>query len=252
MATECIHGLEEGLCGICFPRRAPEPSPRSSRVVTPRQRTPRERAPRAAQPAEKPLNLAEQRVFHLTHIRNLESILDTGGLLADVRSSVDLSSELTRELRRTAELADGSSVADHVPFFLSPTPALWDDVRRGVPDPRFTPAAIAADAYDFLFLGSTFGTLPELAIMSDGDAAATFTRFATSAEDKGRMLRRLRNDDDAMRTAEVLVPETVPFDSITMVGVANDKVRDVVRTILARSDCTPRVVVYPPWFQPPV
>jgi hypothetical protein len=33
--------------------------------------------------------------------------------------------------------------------------------------------------------------------------------------------------------------------------VANDKVRSAVRDILTTSDFTPKISVYPPWFQQP-
>ena len=50
---------------------------------------------------------------------------------------------------------------------------------------------------------------------------------------------------------EVLVPESGPFSSGTLVGVPNDKVRDAVKETLADlGDAAPRVAVYPPWFRP--
>ncbi|MES1211928.1 MAG: hypothetical protein ABUT11_00115, partial [Leifsonia sp.] len=58
----------------------------------------------------------------------------------------------------------------------------------------------------------------------------------------------------------LLAPPPVPFSAITLVGVANEPVRDQVRQLLAdagvghasngRSEgAAPKVAVYPPWFQ---
>jgi hypothetical protein len=68
------------------------------------------------------------------------------------------------------------------------------------------------------------------------------------------MLRTLRagEESEAMLAAELLVRESFPIEQISLIGVANDKVRTAVRAILAASDTKhgPKVVVYPPWFQP--
>ena len=38
-------------------------------------------------------------------------------------------------------------------------------------------------------------------------------------------------------------------DRISLIGVANDKVRQIVRAILSPSGFATKVAVYPPWFQ---
>ncbi|WP_407943856.1 DarT ssDNA thymidine ADP-ribosyltransferase family protein [Marisediminicola senii] len=45
--------------------------------------------------------------------------------------------------------------------------------------------------------------------------------------------------------------ESFPVDQVTLLGVANDKVRDQVKKILAGAAHKPKVAVYPPWFQRP-
>jgi hypothetical protein len=228
---ECIHGLEIPLCAICYPTAAPE-KPRAARVSAPR-------APRAAgvTAPRKSIDVAGQRVFHVTHIRNLEPILRAGGLQAAATPEVDLSTELTRELRRTVELSTGGSVADFVSFFLSPSASLWDDLRRGAEDEtRWSPAARAAASADLVVLVTTVGALGEAAIVADGDAAGDETR---------RMLERLHGTEAAL-AAEVLVKDSLPFTAVQLIGVANDRVRDRVRDLTHA-----KVVVYPPWFQQP-
>lgn len=260
---ECIHGLDAGLCGTCFPRSAPEP-PRRSSVVRPPVRPPARpsavpgatRAPRTRRPAAEPrpqarVTAATHRIFHITHIRNLDAILDTGGLIAGVPPIVDLSSTVTRELRRTAETSPGVTVAAHVPFFVSPNAEQWDELRRGAAGMHWSPAARSADAADLVVLVATFGAVADTAVVADADAAGTLTRFSASPADAERMLRLLIAKQERLNIAEVLVPERVPLDAFSLIGVANDRVRDRVRQQLVGREFTPKVVVYPPWFQPP-
>lgn len=234
--SECIHGLEVPLCDICYPKAVVE-KPKPVRTAGPR-------VNRIAgtTSTKKSLNISEQRVYHVTHINNLESILDADAILADATPNVDLSTELTRELRRTAEVAPGLSVADYVPFYLLPNATLWEDLRGGAQDEtRWSAAARAAASTDFVFLVTTVAALGEGAVVTDGDAAGSLTRFA-SGDDRGRMLQHLYDTEHAL-AAEALGRSSVPFSAIQLIGVANDRVRDRVR------EFTPtRVAVYPPWF----
>lgn len=237
---ECIHGLEIPLCDICYPKTPPV-QPVAVRVARPAgPRTPRVAGVRTLRKSVDP---ARQRVYHVTHIRNLEDILDNGGLRAAAAPVVDLSTELTRELRVTAEVAPGRSVAEYVPFYLTPTAERWDELRHGAADEtRWSAAARAAASADFVVLVTTVSALGDGAVVADGDAAASLTRFATG-DGITAALTRL-HDAEAFDAAEVLAPESVPFEAIQLIGVANDRVRDRVR------EFTPtKVAVYPPWFQ---
>ena len=209
------------------------------------------------------LNVDEQRIFHVTHVSNLADILASGSLLADAHSdldprpALDASSPDTREARRSATIAgapDAASVADFVPFFLAPAASIWQGVITGDEDPRISAAARAAASADYVILVSTISKVSAAeatVVISDGDAADSRTRFGVARDDLERTLRRLHVDAEPspLLTAELLVHESVPLERITLVGVANDRARDVVRGILAASTFTPKVAVYPPWFR---
>ncbi len=241
--AECIHGFEGTLCDSCFPK-TPIVKPRA--VASTRTAS----APRrgAGASAHKTLNTRDMRVYHLTHVRNLPAIIAAGELRADARPEVDLSSELARELRATAEVAPGSTVADHVAFLLAPDADVWSELRRGAAETRWSDAARRASSTDFVFLVTTVGALGEGVVVADGDAASTYTRFAMG-EDSSRMLTRLHGDDSGRAAAEVLAPSTVDFTAIQLVGVANEPARDAVRAALSHSGFSTKVAVYPPWFQ---
>lgn len=282
--AECIHGMEGTQCAICFPKPDPVQPPRAASrtsrsgtaASTPR-RSPRvaggaSAAARAAAPQKKQINVGEQRIYHLTHIDNLPQIIATGALLADTsdafdeRPAFDISAAVTREARHRATVfePDGVAVAGYVPFFLSPNASVWQNLRSQIPDVRLSTDAHAASTYDFVLLISTInhaylahgvdGITPDAGsvIVTDGDASGTLTRFGTSRESSERMLRNMRADEDSdtILHAELLVREQLPFDAVTLIGVANDNVRNAVRQILAHAMHKPKVSVYPPWFQP--
>jgi len=136
-----------------------------------------------------------------------------------------------------------------VPFFLVPNASLWERIRDSEADPRLVETAHDQPAADFVILVSTVGAAGELAVLANGDAAEPLTRFSTLAEAAGRPPRQL-HEEDAAREAEFLVPLEFPMSAITLIGVANDKVRTDVRTLLTGRDVTAKVSVYPPWFQP--
>ena len=239
--SECIHGLEIPLCDICYPKAQPEKpapvrrtaSPRTSRVA-------------GVNTSRKSIDPAQQRVYHVTHIRNLEEILESGEIRADATPVVDLSTDLTRELRQTAEVTPERSVAGYVPFFLAPTATVWDDLRRGAADEtRWSAAARSSAPFDFVVLVSTVARLGEGVIITDGDAAGSLTRF-WSGDDVTPALTAL-HDSESLDAAEVLAPGTVLYEAVQLIGVANDRVRDRVREL---STGGTKVAVYPPWFQP--
>lgn len=237
---ECIHGLEIPLCDACYPK-APREVPVVARAA--RSTTPRATRGSVVNSSRKSIDPARQRVYHVTHIGNLEAILDAGELNAQSPPLVDLSTALTRELRATAEVTPGRSVSDYVSFYLAPAATVWDDLRRGADDQtRWSDAARSAAFADFVVLVTTVSALGPDAVVTDGDAAGSLTRFSTGDEIT-RALTKL-HDSETLDAAEVLAHGSVPFESIQLVGVANDRVRDRVRELTAA-----KVAVYPPWFQ---
>ncbi|MCI2957938.1 DUF4433 domain-containing protein [Agromyces atrinae] len=263
MGDECIHGFDDGLCAICFPPPEPVKAEPVARVrttrapgasSTPRSR-PASRTPGA--PARPPVRVNDQRLYHVTHIDNLAGILEAGGVLADVSAAnaatpaIDVSSSLQREVRRQT-IADGRAIAEFVPFHLTPDGSTWAAIRTNEGDSRLTDAAVELSATDFVVLVAAIAGIGDDYVVTDRDAADPDARVSTSEDEARRLLVRLIGDDesDAILEAELLIHEAVPLDSFTVIGVANDKVRDVVRDALRGSGHSLRVVVYPPWFRP--
>ena len=264
--ADCIHGLENGLCDICFPRAVPE----EVRAAAARRSAPvRGSAPRAAGAVRTAtrtasgtstpssitpsLSLTDRRVYHVTHIANLEAILVDGEIRFDATPEFDVSSALTRELRATADLASGvtvaNHVANHVPFSLTPLATTWVELRDGAIGPRWSDAARSARPADFVILAVPVDALGPDLVFADADASSASTRFSFGIDEGTRALRRLHGTDPEFLDAELLVPHPVPVPTIALVGVANDPVRDRVRAMLKDAKvATAKVAVYPPWF----
>ena len=265
--AECIHGFEDGLCDICFPRQAPEPVRRASTTTARRPAASRTSGggvmttrPQPKRTSARPTMLLNtQRVYHVTHLRNLEAIVIDEAIRADAAPEVDVSSATTRELRRSAELATGGTVADRVPFQLSPNAGRWNELRSGAAGAHWSDAARAANPLEFVILVTSAGAVGSDVIFANGDAAAPATRFA-AGDDGTALLRATFALDPELLDAELLAPSPVPFSAVTLIGVANEPVRDQVRQLLAdagvghdsagrSSGAAPKVAVYPPWFQ---
>lgn len=272
MTDECIHGFERELCDICAPRKREGaadglPSAAARSVAT--RRRPSTRKPEslrstpalardsaalavAAQSASTPAPAFEkQRAYHWTHVSNLPGILETGALSAEAEPVVDVSSEATRALRASVTAASGQPVAAHVPFSLSPHATAWDAVRTGAEGYEWSDAAREARAIDFVMLVVPVASLGDDFVVTEGDAAVQGVRAGVGIDDASSMVRRFSLKDPDLLAPEVLVPGAVPFESVTLVGVPNDKVRDAVKqTLSVLGDAAPRVAVYPPWFRP--
>lgn len=259
--AECIHGFDEGLCDICYPRRAPEVAravraPRSSTRATTDARgaSVRHTLRSAAQTAAaSTLTLARLRLFHTTHISNLEAIALEGELraAADVVPELDVSSATTRELRASAELPDGSAVSQRVPFAASARSARWVELVSGAAGSHWSDAARRVSPLEYVILAVPAPELGDEVIVSDGDAGATVTRFAKGTDAGTSLLRRAHAADPELTQVEVLGAATVPFSAVALIGVANDPMRDRVRELLRETGShAPKLSVHPPWFQP--
>lgn len=261
MSDECIHGFDDGLCAICFPKATPEPQAKpapvrrtagSAAAARPVSRT-------AGASKSKPVQVGAQRLYHVTHIKNLPAIFHEGALLPDAGAQtahpeVDVSSTVGRGTRRSVEVA-GRPVAEFVPFFLSPHARVWDSLRSREGDPRLAGDASHYAPAEFVILvagvAAALATGGDETAVADRDAALPLTRFGTGRQGVERMLHSLLggDDDGALLDAEFLVADAFPISSVALIGVSDEKVRDVVKRHLADAGMSTKVAVYPPWFR---
>ena len=265
MIDECIHGLDVQACDVCRPRLRPEAPAGAAAPVARRtaaspavRRNPARRAPSLRGPAPSSRTgttaavpvLSALRGHHWTHVRNLDAILADGALRAGASPELDVSSEPTRA-RRAAAVVAGRPVSEQVPFALSPLSSTWESLRAGAVDGRWSAEARAARATDFVVFVVPVPDLGGDFTVTDRDAGDPEARVGEGREDAAALVRRASLTDPDLLDAELLVPERVDLSVVTLVGVANESVRDQIKQALADAGGPrPRVAVYPPWFRP--
>lgn len=250
--TECIHGLEAGRCDVCAPRKSAAPGSTASTVKPVRARPKRTaRAGGSTKPVA--VDPGTRRIFHITHEKNLEGILSEKQILSDAAGAqpmLDISSDDNRELRR--ELSAGpATVAAYVPFFLSTDAILWEELRSGSANYRLSEDSQNIPASEFVILVGSVRAAGADAVIADGDAADPATEFSSPDLLGGRMPRRFFEEEDSLRSAEFLVLNAFPIESVSLISVANDKVRARVRELVGAHGFAHKISVYPPWFQRP-
>jgi hypothetical protein len=252
--AECIHGFEEPLCDTCFPRVVPEQTPAATRArrTTNNARATAIRSNRGSNADTRPSALlSTQRLYHVTHQRNLEAILSRGAIDPGATPVMDVSSATTRELRATVDLANGATVADHAAFYLNPQATRWNELRTGAEGAHWSDEARSSTPAEYVILVVPAISLGDAIVLADGDAAGASTFFAVGTDAAAPAFRRMHGSDPDFQEAEVLTPDAVPFDQVTLIGVANEPARDRIRAVISDAGrAVPKISVFPPWFAP--
>ena len=256
--AECIHGFDDRMCDICFPRIVAEPPPtvaasttraatRSGRSTATR---PPKRAPGAPAGLPKVPPFASRRLYHVTPLSNLESILIDGALRAigsGVTPDLDVAAPLARQLRAHADVGDGRHVDEFVPFSASPDADRWAELRAGAVEPHWSAAARELTSADYAVLVAVGRDLGTDLVVADGDAAAPVTRFTIG--DPAKAIASAARADPELTAIEVLAPNSVSLTAVNLIAVANEPARARVRAMFHDVEgAPPRVVVHPPWF----
>src|SRR4051812_12629266 len=255
--AECMHGFDEGMCDICFPRKAAEPPPTvaatttrtATRVAPPRTRRLTER-PAGAPPKLPPFG--SRRLYHVTHARNLEAILLDGAIRAvgaGADPDVDIAAPVIRQLRATTNVGDGRMVSAFVPFALSRGAGWWSELREGAPGARWSAAARLTSPAEYLALVVAAERIGPDVVIAEGDSSAPATHFMIG--EPPRSLAIAARQDPELVVTEVLVADRVPLEAVVLLGGPNEPMRTRVREMFPAVGQPPRkIVVHPPWFNP--
>ncbi|WP_375387251.1 DarT ssDNA thymidine ADP-ribosyltransferase family protein [uncultured Amnibacterium sp.] len=247
------------MCDLCFPRVVAEPAaavvggttktvPRARKSTRPAGgRTPTVRGSGAA--AKVP-PFASRRLYHVTPLTNLESILLDGAIkpiASGIDPDIDIAAPLVRQLRAHRDVGDGRHVDEFVPFAVSPEAERWVELQEGAEEPHWSQAARALGPSDYAVLVAVGRDLGTDLVVADGDAGAAPTRFTVG--ETAPAIARAAHFDPEFSAVEVLVAQEVPVSSLTLIAVANEPARAKVRRMFQDVDGTaPKVVVHPPWF----
>jgi hypothetical protein len=203
-------------------------------------------------------------IYHITHVRNLESIIRHGALCCDQLIAARNLNPIEigyRDLKdRRSEWpvpkGPGGMLSDYVPFYFAPrSPMLFVISKGGVPgynEGQRSVLHLIASAEQIVARG-----LPS--VFTDGHAYMTFTSFFDDLADlnridwplmKARIWRDTPDDGDRARRrqAEFLIHQECPWSLVRGIGVYDQTTAELVQQIVGAAEHQPRVVVCPSWY----
>ncbi len=205
-------------------------------------------------------------IFHITHVENLPSIIEDGGLLSDAvmierggpATSIGMSVIKERRLRLPVKIHPGDSVGQYVPFYFCPRSIMLYLLYMGN-HPELTYRGgqgpivhLQADAERSVEWAEAEGLRWAFSLSNAGAAYAEFRcNLAALNEVNWDAVAATDFRDPIVKDgkqAEFLVLERYPWGLIENVGVRSEEVAEQVRTALGRSAHPPPVHVRREWY----
>jgi len=204
------------------------------------------------------------KIYHITHFRNLASIIAEGGLCCDnerqsrALEPIGIAHQHIKErrARRTVPVDPGGTLADYVPFYFAPRSPMLFAIHKGqvvgyqggqgeVVHLCTTAEDVAAADLSFVF--------------SEGHAEMAISDFLNDLNDLDRVDWKIMkatywNDTPAdgdrkrRRQAEFLVHEFLPWARIAAIGVMNQTTADLTHRALRGAAHKPEVLLRPGWY----
>lgn len=205
-------------------------------------------------------------LYHITHINNLSSIIQAGGLWCDYHvaqgnvqaTSIAYQHIKDRRMQREVKVSKGGTLADYVPFYFAPRSPMLYVIHRGFVEEyqggqnSILHLVTSAELISKMGLGFTF---------TDGHADVTISRFFTNLSDldhidwdvmQSRYWKTTMEypDRKRRRQAEFLVHSFLQWELITGIGVRLKKIQQQVQDIIvqSKSSHTPIISVDASWY----
>lgn len=209
-------------------------------------------------------NPREKPIYHITHIRNLPGIIQSGGLWCDNARiqrginnlSIAHQDIKNRRARRLVPVAAGGTVADYVPFYFAPRSPMLCAIHHGAV------AGYQDGQEKVLYLVSSIGEAVDCGrpwCFTDGHAEMLPSEFYNDLHQLKQvnwkvMASTYWNDTpDApdrkrQRQAEYLVHEFYPWEKVLVIATINGTVASEVKRCISIADYQPKVVVESDWY----
>ena len=203
-------------------------------------------------------------VYHITHIDNVDSIIDEGGLCCDnLRAERDLDYNgiahehiKNRRAKRPVPTCEGGTLADYVPFYFAPRSPMLYAINGGYVE------GYHGSQRPILHLVASVEAITEagsLFTFTDGHADIVYSEYFDDLDDldkldwdimEERYWRDTAEDGDRKRRrqAEFLVHQFLPWNQIIEIGVINNVMAAEVTGIIEVADHKPNVVVRRDWY----
>ena len=203
-------------------------------------------------------------IYHITHIDNLQGMINEGGLQCDRVSSErglcarSIAYQHIKERRamRPVMVSMRGTLWDYVPFYFCPrSPMLYVNYRGnvpGYPDGQTPIVHIVSTAEDIRNFGIPF-------FFTGGHAEMVFSIQYDNLEQLGELdwevinskywFDSIRDDDRKRRKqSEFLVFEFFPWDLISEIGVINHDIYNKVTAIIKDCSHQPAITIHPEWY----
>jgi len=204
------------------------------------------------------------KLYHITHIRNLKSIISRGGILSDNEMNkenvkhVEIAHKNIKErrARKPVPLKPGGTLADYVPFYFAPRSPMLYAIHTGFVE------GYMGGQESVLHLVTTVETvlsqnLPF--VFTDGHAEMAFSDFYNDIDKLTKIDWDIMkaeywndtpqdNDRKRRRQAEFLVYQFFPWNFFEEIAVINDTMVGRVDEILSSFKKCPKVSVRKKWY----
>lgn len=203
-------------------------------------------------------------VYHLTHIDNLASIIQSGGCLSFNQKQnqgighIDVAYETIQERRSRTSVPCGTEgcLHDYVPFFFAPRPPMLYAIHRGYVEGYEhgqTPLIyLCTEAQTVNNSGSEW-------VFTDGHATMAFSEFFDDLKDLDEidwevMESQYWNDTPTLpdrkrrRQAEFLIKDCCPWELFSEIGVINSRIESRVKRMVENSTHQPTVQIHRGWY----
>ena len=203
-------------------------------------------------------------IYHITHINNLSSILQSGGLVANSRlkeekinyQDIAYGHIQDRRAQTPVPCGAGGYLHDYIPVYFAPrSPMLYTISKGNVPNYQGGQSSIIYLVTDIRIIeaeGLNF-------VFTDGHATVNYTKFFTDLEDEDEIDWNIMEEkywgdtgDDPdrkrRRQAEFLVHGFFPWQFIHKIGVLNAGIQTQVGEILRGFDIHSPVKIYSQWY----
>jgi hypothetical protein len=205
-------------------------------------------------------------VYHITHVDNLPSILDAGGLWSDAAmidrggpsASIGIGNIKQRRLRLPVKCHPGDFVGDYVPFYFCPR----SNVLYLIHCANHPELAFRSGQRSILHLEAD---LHDIAAWADG----VDCRWAYSLSSAGAAYAEFRNRLDQLgevdwaavtatdfrpalvkegKQAEFLVHRFFPWHLVRSIGVQSETIHNRVARALVGASHRPKVIIRRDWY----
>jgi hypothetical protein len=202
-------------------------------------------------------------VFHITHVKNLASIINAGGLHSDAtmiraggpNAAIGMSSIKARRLAIDVPCHPGSKVGEYVPFYFCPRSIMLYVIhRQNHPDLTYKDGQgpivhLEADLHEVVTWANAQG---RAWAFSPSNAGAYYTNFRSNLADLGEidwMAVAATDFRDATvkegKQAEFLVRDEFPWKLVRRIGAYSQSIKAAVQTAIAAAGHRPPVEIIP-------